>query len=96
MENENQAGMATIKVVGVGGAGNNGVNRMVENGLKSVEFISVNTDIHQLNECGNTHFFVLPVIHFSFKFLNEFHHLLASDIHRKKAIYFFFRNLLLH
>lgn len=49
MENENQAGMATIKVVGVGGAGNNGVNRMVENGLKSVEFISVNTDRQQLN-----------------------------------------------
>ena len=41
--------MATIKVVGVGGAGNNGVNRMVENGLKSVEFISVNTDRQQLN-----------------------------------------------
>ncbi len=49
MENENQAGMATIKVVGVGGAGNNGVNRMVDNGLKSVEFISVNTDRQQLN-----------------------------------------------
>ena len=49
MENENQAGMATIKVVGVGGAGNNGVNRMVENGLKSVEFISINTDRQQLN-----------------------------------------------
>ncbi len=49
MENENQAGIATIKVVGVGGAGNNGVNRMVENGLKSVEFISINTDRQQLN-----------------------------------------------
>ena len=49
MENENQAGMATIKVVGAGGAGNNGVNRMVENGLKSVEFISVNTDRQHLN-----------------------------------------------
>lgn len=49
MENENQTGMATIKVVGVGGAGNNGVNRMVENGLKSVEFISVNTDRQHLN-----------------------------------------------
>ena len=49
MENENRTGMATIKVVGVGGAGNNGVNRMVENGLKSVEFISVNTDRQQLN-----------------------------------------------
>ncbi len=33
-----------IKVVGVGGAGNNAVNHMVENGIKNVEFIAVNTD----------------------------------------------------
>lgn len=39
-----QAGMANIKVVGVGGAGNNGVNRMVEAGLRGIEFIAVNTD----------------------------------------------------
>ncbi|MEG1705170.1 MAG: cell division protein FtsZ [Clostridia bacterium] len=44
METQVQAGMATIKVVGVGGAGNNGVNRMVEAGVKGVEFISINTD----------------------------------------------------
>ncbi len=44
MENDLQIGMASIKVVGVGGAGNNGVNRMVESGLKGVEFISINTD----------------------------------------------------
>ena len=37
-------GTATIKVIGVGGAGNNAVNRMVEAGIKSVEFIAVNTD----------------------------------------------------
>jgi len=37
-------GAATIKVVGVGGAGNNAVNRMVEAGIKNVEFIAVNTD----------------------------------------------------
>ena len=37
-------GTATIKVVGVGGAGNNAVNRMIESGIKNVEFISVNTD----------------------------------------------------
>ncbi len=49
MENDMQAGMATIKVVGVGGAGNNGVNRMVEAGIKSVEFIAVNTDRQALN-----------------------------------------------
>ena len=35
---------ASIKVVGVGGAGTNAVNRMVEAGLKGVEFIAVNTD----------------------------------------------------
>lgn len=35
---------AAIRVVGVGGAGNNAVNRMVQYGLKGVEFISVNTD----------------------------------------------------
>ena len=37
-------GNATIKVIGVGGAGNNAVNRMVEAGIKNVEFIAVNTD----------------------------------------------------
>ena len=35
---------AQIKVVGVGGAGNNAVNRMIQHGLTGVEFISVNTD----------------------------------------------------
>ncbi|WP_408955850.1 cell division protein FtsZ [Natroniella sp. ANB-PHB2] len=35
---------ANIKVVGVGGGGNNAVNRMIESGLKGVEFIAVNTD----------------------------------------------------
>lgn len=37
-------GTATIKVIGVGGAGNNAVNRMVDSGIKNVEFIAVNTD----------------------------------------------------
>jgi len=35
---------AQIKVVGVGGGGNNAVNRMVDSGLRGVEFISLNTD----------------------------------------------------
>jgi len=35
---------AQIKVIGVGGGGNNAVNRMIDAGLKGVEFISVNTD----------------------------------------------------
>ena len=36
--------LAVIKVVGVGGGGTNAVNRMIEAGLKGVEFIAVNTD----------------------------------------------------
>ena len=36
--------LAVIKVVGVGGGGTNAVNRMVEAGVKGVEFIAVNTD----------------------------------------------------
>ncbi len=39
-----QDNLAQIKVVGVGGGGNNAVNRMIEAGLKGVEFIAVNTD----------------------------------------------------
>ena len=35
---------AQIKVVGVGGAGNNAINRMISSGLKGVEFIAINTD----------------------------------------------------
>ena len=35
---------ATIKVIGVGGAGNNAVNRMVESGIEGVEFVTINTD----------------------------------------------------
>jgi len=40
--------LAVIKVVGVGGGGTNAVNRMVDAGLKGVEFISVNTDAQAL------------------------------------------------
>ncbi len=35
---------AVIKVIGVGGAGNNAVNRMVDSGIEGVEFVSINTD----------------------------------------------------
>ena len=37
-------GAATIKVIGVGGAGNNAVDRMIRCGIKGVDFIVVNTD----------------------------------------------------
>jgi cell division protein FtsZ len=43
-----RAQFARIKVVGVGGGGNNAVNRMIEFGLKGVEFIAVNTDAQAL------------------------------------------------
>mgnify|MGYP006274485589 FL=1 len=39
---------ANIKVVGVGGGGNNAVNRMIEEGLDGVEFVAVNTDAQAL------------------------------------------------
>jgi cell division protein FtsZ len=39
---------AVIKVVGVGGGGNNAVNRMIKAGLRGVEFISINTDAQTL------------------------------------------------
>ncbi|WP_239254620.1 cell division protein FtsZ [Listeria ilorinensis] len=41
--------LATIKVIGVGGGGNNAVNRMIDHGVQGVEFISVNTDAQALN-----------------------------------------------
>ena len=40
--------MAKIKVVGVGGGGNNAVNRMIEDGVEGVEFIALNTDAQAL------------------------------------------------
>ena len=39
---------AVIKVIGVGGGGVNAVNRMIEAGLKGVEFIAANTDAQAL------------------------------------------------
>lgn len=41
--------LATIKVIGVGGGGNNAVNRMIDHGVEGVEFIAVNTDAQALN-----------------------------------------------
>ena len=41
--------LAKIKVIGVGGGGNNAVNRMIEQGLQGVEFIVANTDLQVLN-----------------------------------------------
>ncbi len=48
---DSAAYLAVIRVVGVGGAGLNAVNRMIEAGISQVEFIAINTDIQQLKQC---------------------------------------------
>ncbi|PLS01413.1 cell division protein FtsZ [Neobacillus cucumis] len=42
--------LASIKVIGVGGGGNNAVNRMIEDGVEGVEFIAVNTDAQAIHQ----------------------------------------------
>ena len=42
--------LAKIKVIGVGGAGNNAVNRMIEDGIEGVEFYEFNTEVKVLEE----------------------------------------------
>lgn len=46
--------VVTIKVIGVGGGGNNAVNRMISSGVQGVEFIAVNTDKQALNYSAAT------------------------------------------
>ncbi len=45
---EKSSSTARMKVIGVGGAGGNAINRMIDGGLNGVEFISVNTDLQAL------------------------------------------------
>ena len=47
-ENVNNLNVCKIKVIGVGGGGNNAVNRMVDAGIQSAEFVAVNTDVQAL------------------------------------------------
>ena len=47
--------VVTIKVIGVGGGGNNVVNRMVKSGMKGVDFIAVNTDKQALTMSSATY-----------------------------------------
>ena len=49
--NNNTDVAAKILVIGVGGAGNNAVNRMIEEGIGGVEFVCVNTDKQHLKNC---------------------------------------------
>ena len=55
ISSNNISGKAKIKVIGVGGAGNNAVNRMIDAGIKCAEFYVVNTDsqILALSPCEN-------------------------------------------
>ncbi|OIO47392.1 MAG: cell division protein FtsZ [Candidatus Portnoybacteria bacterium CG06_land_8_20_14_3_00_39_12] len=46
---------AKIKVVGVGGGGNNAISRMVDSKIQGVEFIAINTDAQQLHFCKASH-----------------------------------------
>ena len=47
--------LANIKVIGVGGGGNNAVNRMIESGVQGVEFIVANTDLQVLKNSKAPH-----------------------------------------
>ena len=55
MSDTMQERVVNIKVIGVGGAGNNVINRMIEAGVEGVDFIVVNTDKQDLNKsnCKN-------------------------------------------
>ena len=46
---DSQATGPIIKVIGVGGAGGNAINHMIDQGVEGVEFIAVNTDAQALN-----------------------------------------------
>ena len=47
--------VVNIKVIGVGGGGNNVVNRMVRSGTKGVDFVAINTDKQALNVSSATY-----------------------------------------
>jgi len=47
--------VVNIKVIGVGGGGNNALNRMINANVKGVEFIAINTDKQVLRRCNATH-----------------------------------------
>jgi cell division protein FtsZ len=48
---DGKQGIPVIRVIGVGGAGGNAINTMIESGLEGVELIAVNTDVHELSKC---------------------------------------------
>lgn len=52
-EIDNENDVVQIKVVGVGGGGGNAIDRMIESGIKGVDFIAINTDQQALTLYGN-------------------------------------------
>ena len=54
IHDKDEAGpVARIIVIGVGGGGNNAVNRMIDENITGVEFIGVNTDKQALQRCSH-------------------------------------------
>ena len=51
MAGQPQNYLAVIKVIGVGGGGVNAINRMIESGMRGVEFVAINTDAQDLIMC---------------------------------------------
>ena len=47
---EKNKGTAKLMVIGVGGGGNNAINRMIASGVRGVDFISINTDKQALKK----------------------------------------------
>ena len=43
-EQDNEDDLVRIKVIGVGGAGNNAVNRMIDEGIRNVQFIAITSE----------------------------------------------------
>ena len=59
-ESQLHEGRARIKVVGCGGGGGNAVNRMIESGLRHVEFCAANTDAQALRRSTSSEPLLLP------------------------------------
>lgn len=51
IDNDNSVGKPKILVIGVGGGGNNALDRMIDSHLLGVDFVAVNTDVQVLNSC---------------------------------------------
>ncbi len=58
-DDSRETGVVNIKVIGVGGGGNNAVNRMISANIRSVEFVSVNTDRQALRRSEATYQLVI-------------------------------------